>query len=110
MSVRSAHIKSKLTSAVTIALLLCASSASQAQQKPEQLAQKSAELWLALVDSGKYAESWDAAAEFFKAPSRKTSGRAPWEQFAHRRAKFCRGHLRAPPIPRHCPMRPMEST
>jgi hypothetical protein len=56
----------KLTSAVVLALLLCASSAAQAQEKPEQLAQKSAESWLALVDSGKYLQSWDGAAEFFK--------------------------------------------
>lgn len=39
----------------------------RAQQKPEQLAQRSAESWLALVDSGKYAESWDEAAPIFKA-------------------------------------------
>jgi hypothetical protein len=37
-----------------------------AQQKPEELAQKSAEAWLALTDSGKYAESWDEAAAAFK--------------------------------------------
>jgi len=41
----------------------------QAQQKPEQLAQQSAEPWLALVDSGKYGESWEQAAQFFKARS-----------------------------------------
>lgn len=34
--------------------------------KPEQLAQKSAESWLALVDSGKYEESWQEAASIFK--------------------------------------------
>jgi hypothetical protein len=39
----------------------------QAQQKPEQLAQQSAKPWLALVDSGKYGESWEQAAQFFKA-------------------------------------------
>ena len=38
-----------------------------AQQKPEDLAQKSAEAWLALTDSGKYAESWDQASASFKA-------------------------------------------
>lgn len=37
------------------------------QTKPEQLAQQSAESWLALVDSGKYAESWQEAASLFKA-------------------------------------------
>jgi len=37
-----------------------------AQQKPEELAQKSAEVWLALTDSGKFAESWDESAVAFK--------------------------------------------
>ena len=37
-----------------------------AQQKPEDLAQKSAEAWLALADAGKYAETWDEAAQIFK--------------------------------------------
>ena len=32
----------------------------------EQIAVKSAEKWLALVDQGKYAESWDEAAGIFK--------------------------------------------
>jgi len=39
---------------------------SSAQQKPEDLAQTSAESWLGLVDAGKYAESWDEAAQMFK--------------------------------------------
>jgi Protein of unknown function (DUF4019) len=38
-----------------------------AQQKPQDLAQKAAESWLALCDSGKYAESWDEASSGFKA-------------------------------------------
>ena len=37
-----------------------------AQEKPEQAAEKSASDWLALVDAGKYGESWDSAAETFK--------------------------------------------
>ena len=39
----------------------------QAQQKPEQLAQQSAESWLVLVDSAKYVDSWQEAASLFKA-------------------------------------------
>jgi len=39
----------------------------EAQQKPEQLAQQSAESWLGLVDSGKYGASWVDAASSFKA-------------------------------------------
>jgi Protein of unknown function (DUF4019) len=40
---------------------------SQSSQKPEELAQKSAEAWLSLTDSGKYAESWQNASKAFRA-------------------------------------------
>jgi len=52
---------------LALALLLGICSAVQAQQKPEQLAQQSADAWLALVDSGKYADSWQEASQLFKA-------------------------------------------
>ena len=48
-------------------LLALASGSAQAQPKPEQLAQQSADAWLALVDLGKYAESWQEASQLFKA-------------------------------------------
>ena len=38
----------------------------QATQKPEEVAQKSAEAWLALADAAKYSETWDEAAVYFK--------------------------------------------
>ena len=38
----------------------------QAEQKVEKLAQEAAESWLALVDAGKYSQSWNEAASFFK--------------------------------------------
>jgi hypothetical protein len=38
----------------------------ESQQKPEELAQQSAESWLALIDAGKYAESWQEASQLFK--------------------------------------------
>jgi len=50
-----------------LVLLACASPISFAQQKPEQLAQASSEAWLGLVDSGKYADSWQEASSLFKA-------------------------------------------
>ena len=50
-----------------LTLLLAVCPVVQAQQKSEQLAQQSAESWLALVDSGKYGESWEQASQFFKA-------------------------------------------
>jgi hypothetical protein len=43
-----------------------ASAQTQTQPKPEELAQKSAEAWLALTDSGKYAESWEQASSSFR--------------------------------------------
>jgi hypothetical protein len=61
------QIESKLLSRfLAFALLLSICSAAKAQQKPEQLAQQSAEAWLALVDSGKYGDSWQQAAQYFK--------------------------------------------
>jgi len=39
----------------------------QSHQKPEKLAQKSAEAWLALTDSGKYTDSWQEASASVKA-------------------------------------------
>jgi hypothetical protein len=50
---------------LVLALLVCSSAG--AQQKPEDLAQQSADNWLGLVDSGKHADSWQEAAQMFKA-------------------------------------------
>jgi hypothetical protein len=54
---------------LVVALVLLANTMSrvQAEQQPEQLAQQSAESWLALVDSAKYGESWQQASSIFKA-------------------------------------------
>jgi hypothetical protein len=49
-----------------IAMFCSPTATTHAEQKPEDLAQKSAEAWLALTDSGKYAESWDQASSFFQ--------------------------------------------
>ena len=40
---------------------------SQAAETPEKQAQEAAEQWLALIDAGKFAESWQGAAAFFQA-------------------------------------------
>jgi invasion protein IalB len=40
--------------------------AARAQQKPEHAAEKAAGAWLALVDPGNYAKSWEEAAQYFK--------------------------------------------
>lgn len=58
--------KMNFASTILFTLLLCGTAIAQSQQKPEQFGQQSAESWLALVDSGKYAESWDEASQLFK--------------------------------------------
>ena len=61
----------KLVTAILLVLFACVAwtpgLTSQTSPKPENLAQKSAESWLALTDSGKYAESWQEASTSFKA-------------------------------------------
>ncbi len=61
----------KLASAVLVMLFACLAwtqrVSSQSAQKPEDLAQASAQSWLALTDGGKYAESWQEASAAFKA-------------------------------------------
>lgn len=67
MNVRWRHIASNFAVFSLFTLLLGVCPIAQAQQKPERLAQQSADSWLALVDSGKYGESWEQASQFFKA-------------------------------------------
>lgn len=62
----------------TLTLLLTTLSM-QAQEKPETLAQQSAEAWFQLVDSGKFGQSWDDSASSFKA----AVTREQWEQMLH---------------------------
>ncbi|HEY1657481.1 MAG TPA: DUF4019 domain-containing protein [Candidatus Sulfotelmatobacter sp.] len=68
----------RILSVSMLALFLAAFSM-QAQEKPETLAQQSAERWLELVDSGKFGESWDASASLFKA----AVTREQWEHMLH---------------------------
>jgi Protein of unknown function (DUF4019) len=67
MNIRSWQIESRVSAFCVLMLSLWVCPMVKAQQEPEQLAQQSAESWLALVDSGKYAESWDQASQLFKA-------------------------------------------
>jgi hypothetical protein len=66
MNVRMWSEKFKVTVAFSLLMMLAFCPVARAQPSPEQLAQQSAESWLALVDSGKYAESWQEAAPIFK--------------------------------------------
>jgi Protein of unknown function (DUF4019) len=49
-----------------VSAVMLLSSPLEAQDKPEELATRRAEAWLALVDQGKYEESWSEAARLFK--------------------------------------------
>jgi len=60
------QIHSKRPVRVAVILLLSVAASLRAADPPEKPAQAAAESWLALVDAGKYAESWDAAASLFK--------------------------------------------
>ncbi len=73
MTYGKAQNRSMLVSLLLFALLL--GPAVVAQTKPEQLAQQSAGEWLALVDAGKYANSWDEAAQLFK----QAVSKAQWQ-------------------------------
>jgi hypothetical protein len=61
------------------AVVACLPTIASAQQKPEDLAQQSAGDWLALVDSGKYTDSWQEAASMFKAAVSKDQ----WPNMLH---------------------------
>jgi len=67
MAVTVARIQaSSVTVALLCTALLWATASGRVPPKPEDLAQQSSVTWLALVDSGKYANSWDEAAQLFK--------------------------------------------
>ncbi len=90
--------------AFVIAILFCAAAAGQ--QKPEQLAQQSSEGWLALVDNGNYAGSWDQAAQLFKGAitrdqwkSALTSTRDPLGKLLSRKLKSATYTKSLPGVP-----------
>ena len=49
-----------------VAVLAAAGECVRAEETPEKAAQAAAEKWLAMVDGGKFAESWAAAADYFR--------------------------------------------
>ena len=78
--IRTMRIATKVMSTllfVALGIGICAQAL--AEDKPEQLAQQSAETWLALVDSGKYAESWQEASQYFK----NAVSKEKWEGAMH---------------------------
>jgi hypothetical protein len=68
--------RSVLRAFILVAIIGILGSWSLLAGKPEEDAQKAAEQWLSLVDSGSYAESWKAAAQYFQG----AVSQEKWEQ------------------------------
>ena len=79
---------------------LVTSKPASAQHKPEELAQQSSEVWLALTDGGKYADSYNKPPSTSEMPSRTTSGRTRCTPSATLWARCCREKSRARRTPR----------
>jgi hypothetical protein len=61
------HNLTRVVAAVAVAAVALACGTAWAQhQDAEKVAVETSKVWLALVDAGKYAESWDAAASLFR--------------------------------------------
>jgi Protein of unknown function (DUF4019) len=74
------YVRSAVLSALFIVALIGAGPGpASAQQKPEELAQQSAETWLALSDAGKYDESYAQSAQYFQ----KAVPKAQWNSSMH---------------------------
>ena len=61
---------------ILLGLIACSLTVSGASELDEQLAIVAAEHWLQLVDNGKYTESWDQAATYFRNAIKKDD----WER------------------------------
>ena len=80
--------------ALAVCLVSGAAAPLQAAETPEDAAGKAATSWLALVDAGKYGESWQQAAELFKQavpqaqwPGMVEKARAPFGKLVSRKLK-----------------------
>ncbi len=59
--------RARLNALIGMAILgLCCSCSSVVNEEKEEKAAQAANIWLALIDEGKYGESWETAALFFK--------------------------------------------
>ena len=70
------NYRSALRGSVLLLAVALAVRGARAADTPEDLAQKAAESWLKLVDSGKYEDSWAQAAGLFK----RSVTKAQWQQ------------------------------
>lgn len=69
-------MRSYIVVALAIGLLTIVGCVSKSNPNAEKSAIESAQAWLKLVDSEKYADSWDKAAEYFKSAISKDG----WQQ------------------------------
>src|SRR5579875_1689341 len=69
-------MKKHLVLIMSLVVLFGALAVAADAQQPEAAAEAAAQSWLNLVDSGKYAASWDEAAEYFKSKITKSQ----WEE------------------------------
>src|SRR4051794_41018928 len=69
----------RFTAMVALAMQVSVSAPVLAQQTPEVLAVQSSDAWLAVTDSGKYANSYDQTAQLFK----KGVTRDQWHKSIH---------------------------
>ena len=69
-------MRAGMVTASLIGALACSGCAGPSNPEAEQAAVEAALAWVALVDDGKYATSWDQAAEYFRSAVRKED----WEQ------------------------------
>jgi hypothetical protein len=56
----------RIVSLTVLGLMLIAATGMAAETDKEQAAVSAAQKWLSMVDEGKYAESWEEAAQYFK--------------------------------------------
>jgi hypothetical protein len=68
-------IRSLARASLAVLVLCLLGPAVMASKTQETAALRAAQAWLAVVDSGKYDESWDAAAGYFKTAVAKTQWR-----------------------------------
>ena len=68
--------RAKLYAVIVIAILWCCISMNALANENVVKAVAAAKIWLALVDQGRYGESWETAAEYFKQAITKDK----WEQ------------------------------
>jgi hypothetical protein len=102
-------------SVTVVALLACFSSGRLAAQEAQdtsavRLATSAASTWLALVDQGKYEQSWDAAAPAFQAAITKLAWIQALTQALGRSSPSGPGRFLAPSMPPPSPTPPRAHT